>query len=430
MKKLFKLSWVFLITILIGVCFFESNFYKYLLIICIVTNILLIVEFKNVQPALLMLIFFASYPIYLIPYYFYDYIITANTKYFNVELYNKAVLIHTIFITCFYAFLSTKLNKAKLLLRDLVPKRNNFLIFYFLLLLMFFLILTIKGSSVASDFGDSYALYVENLNNQGGSLEYFYILYICAFFFTNKKSGKKLLVVLALFYCYSCIIRGFRVQMLQMIFLVYILYFDGKFKNYQLLILSVLGFALSEITSVLKLYGTITIENVSKIFELSSQSKIIINNQTDVFYSSVVYLGLLRDGIIDDFTRLLSTLGFMMNWIIPSSFVLKEARLPEFGHLYTDFGGGGIISVFFYVWFGYLGVIILGFSLAHVFNNLFTYERNNYKIIGIIILSVFPRWFAYDPGNFLMRFSVYTIVLFFILIIIDQKMKTISKKVQ
>ena len=425
-ERLIKLIWGGLNFILLLAASFFPILIQVVLISGIITNIFLIYQFRYVQPAMIMMIFCLSYLGFLTPYYFYNYTIAEHTKYYNSELFNKALVIHVLFLTSFSVFLKPQLNSSKLLIKNLIPTASNPIIFYLLVFAMFTLLVTVKGESVISTTGDSYQTYIDNIDAQGGSLEYFYILYISAFFFANKKFQKILLILIFLIYSYNCAIRGYRIQMVQMVFLAFVLFFDGKFKNFFLVFMCFFGFIMSEILSILKTLGTVSMESLAKAFEFSGTGEVIITNQTDVFYSSVVFLGLIEDSILDIQTRIWSALGFILNWFLPSSFVWKEARLPEFGHEFTTFGGGGLVSVYFFVWFGYLGVVVLGASLAFCFNKLFTGAIRYYNVIGIMILSVYPRWFAYDPGNFLMRFSLYMFVFFFILMLIDKQMKSNS----
>ena len=213
-----------------------------------------------------------------------------------------------------------------------------------------------------------------------------------------------------------------------MIILSFVLFFDGKFKTMYMMILAFFGFIVSEIIGLLKMLGSVSFEDMLVLFE-KSETGIIINNQTDVFYSSVVFLGLIKDEILWLGVRIWSAIGFIWNWFAPSSFVWKEARLPLFAHEYTTLGGGGLISTYFYVWFGYLGPPLIGYGLAMLFNKTYSSEvKDNFKIVLILVLSLYPRWFAYDPGNFLMRFSIYVFVIYMGFIILHNQMKQLKSK--
>lgn len=403
--------------------FFELG--KQLLIMAIVTNILVIWEMRRIQPAVLMGAFFLSYILYLVPYYFYDYIISAHVQYYKRELYDQVLGIHLLFLSSFLLFLKTNLNENYLKLKDLMKPRDNVVIFSFLYLIMLVIVFSIKGSTVV---GGSYSTYIDNLEGQGGGIEYFYIFFVIAFFFTTKPILRNSLLILVLYYCFITITRGYRIQFVQMIILAFVLFFEGKFKTLYMMVFAFFGFIVSEIVGLLKMMGSVSFEDMLALFE-KSDTGIIINNQTDVFYSSVVFLGLIKDGILSFGVRIWSAIGFVWNWFAPSSFVWKEARLPLFAHEYTTLGGGGLISAYFYVWFGYLGPPLIGYALAMLFNKTYSSEvKRNFKIVLILVLSLYPRWFAYDPGNFLMRFSIYVFVIYMGFIIVHNQMKQLKSK--
>lgn len=397
---------------------------KALLIMGILTNIFVIWEMRRIQPAVLMGFFFLSYIMYLIPYYFYDYTIAAYEQYYKRELYDQMLGIHLLFLSSLLVFLKNDLNKDYLKLKDLIKPRDNVAIFAFLYLIMLIIIFSIKGSSVLEG---SYSTYIDNLEGQGGSVEYFYIFFTIAFFFTTKTSLRYSLLFLVVYYCFITITRGYRIQFVQMIILAFVLFFDGKFKTFYMMIFAFFGFIISEIVGMLKMFGSVSFQDMITLFEKSDKG-IIINNQTEVFYSSVVFLGLVKDDILSFSLRIWSALGFVLNWFVPSSFVWKEARLPVFAHEYTSLGGGGLVSAYFYVWFGYLGPVLIGLALAMLFNKTYSSDlKKNFKIVAILVFSLYPRWFAYDPGNFLMRFSLYVIIFYMGFIIIHNHMKTIKK---
>lgn len=421
-RFLFKLIFVFTNISIIAL----SNFFvlgKLLLIMAILTNIFIIWEMRRIQPAVLMGVFFLSYVMYLIPYYYGDYIISAHTQYYKRELYDQMLGIHLLFLSSFLLFLKSTLNGSSLKIKDLIKPHNNIVIFSFLYLIMLSIILSIKGATV---IGGSYSTYIDNLEGQGGSVEYFYIFFVIAFFFTDKPFLRNSLLLLVVYYCFMTITRGYRIQFVQMVIVVFVLFLDGKFKTLYMMIFAFLGFIVAEVVNLLKMMGSLTLEDTLALFEKSDKG-ILINNQTDVFYTSVVFLGLIKDDILSFGLRIWSAIGFVWNWFVPSSFVWKEARLPLFALDHTTLGGGGLISAYFYVWFGYLGPILIGLALATLFNKTYSSAlRKNFKIVPVLVLSLYPRWFAYDPGNFLMRFSIYIFIIYIAFIIIHNYMKELK----
>lgn len=421
--KMSKILLVLVNAILILLSFF-FDMGKALLVMAIATNLVLIWELRKIQPALLMGVFFLTYIVYLVPYYFYDFVISVHTQYYKRELYDEVLRIHLLFLSSFLFFLSSKISAQSFKIKDLLKARENLIVFVFLYLVMLFIIFSIKGTSV---IGGDYGTYVDNIGEQGGSIEYFYIFFIAAYFFTRKVILRYALLFLVVYYSYIAITRGYRIQFVQMAILTFVLFFDGKFRTRIVMVYAFLGFVLSEIIGMLKMLGAVNFEDMLTMYE-NQNKDIIISNQTDVFYSSVVFIGLIKDNLWTLGTRIWSSIGFFWNCLVPSSFVWKEARLPLFAHDFTSLGGGGLVSAYFFVWFGYLGPILIGFALAFIFNKTFLdSDTKVYKIICLIVLSLYPRWFAYDPANFLVRFSIYAYLFFMFLVILHNQM-VIDKK--
>ncbi len=424
-KKSFLIKLIFIlinVSLIILSSFFVLG--KTLLIMAILTNVYIIWEMRRIQPAVLMGVFFLSYLLYLIPYYYDDYIISAHTQYYRRDLYDQVLGIHLLFLSSFLLFLKSNLNRNSLKIRDLIKPNNNIVIFLLLYLIMLAIVLSIKGQSV---IGGTYSTYIDNLEGQGGSVEYFYIFFVIAFFFTDRPFLRNSLLLLVAYYCFMTITRGYRIQFVQMVILVFVLFFDGKFKTIYMMIFAFLGFIIAEIVNLLKMMGSLTLEDTLALFEKSDKG-IIISNQTDVFYSSVVFLGLIQDGIFSLGLRIWSTIGFIWNWFVPSSFVWIEARVPMFASTFTSLGGGGLVSAYFFVWFGYLGPILIGFCLAFLFNSTYSSaDKKKFKIITILVLSLYPRWFAYDPANFLIRLSLYIYILYIGFLLFNNQMKGVKK---
>jgi hypothetical protein len=278
-----------------------------------------------------------------------------------------------------------------------------------------------KGTNIFS-YDASYEIYAENLSQVSGLWEYFYILFIAAFVFANTKLKRLILLVIAIFYIIYSTLLGLRIQMIQMMFIFFVIFLDNKFKLPYIIVFSILGIISMELYGVIKFIGSLNIGNI--LYYYNGMGKEMLTNQTEVFYSSSVYIGAIQDGILTPGKRLVSALGLIENSIVPSAYVIEEARLPAYIQKYAHLGGGGLVSVQFYIWFGYAGVVLLAFGLAYFFNKL--YSSNIFAVLGILIIGVFPRWFAYDPGNFLLRLPIYLFVFYLILCALDRVLKHTS----
>lgn len=414
--RLTKLIWLLINLSFMVVATYIPTLITVVLVLATITNIFLIIALRNIQPAMIMALFFISYLLFLFPYYFFGFRIVVYSDYYEPSLFNKALIIHSLFLNSFFFFLKPKVNELKIKLIDLIPTRPNKYFFWVIAIVLSLIVATMQGQSVVGDGENSYEAYMENLEGQGGILEYFYILFISGFFFAANRFQKRLLLTIAILYCVQCVVRGYRIQMVQMGLLTFLLFFDNFFKIWKIICLCFIGLLISEVISALKMTGSVDFDTIVKGIDFAKEGEVLIVNQTDVFYSSVTFLGLIQDGILDFWTRFYSMLGFILNWFVPSSFVWQEARLPNYTKNFTALGGGGLVSIYIFVWFGYLGVAGLGLFLAKAVNETFkSCDKRILKIVLVIIFSVYPRWFAYDPGNFLFRFSLYLLAFYYIL---------------
>jgi hypothetical protein len=418
---------LFIITIIFSInVIFNESLGKWFLLYGIILNLNIILQVKRSQVLVLIMFFALSYLLYLIPVYFMGQQIGYVKQYHNFGLFNKVLFIHIFFLSSFLLFLKSY-NYGRYKLSDSISQKNNPIIFYCLIVLMLITIIGVKGSNIFAG-GDSYNNYATNLSQVSGSWEYFYICFIVAFVFANTKFKKNILLTIGIFYITKSLLLGTRIQLIQMFFICFVLFFDNKLKLKYLLIFMLLGVISMEVYGVLKEVGISDLKTIMTYYDNVNTDRVLLTNQTEVFYSSSVYVGVIQDGILTPEKRIISALGLIENSIVPSKYVIKEARLPSYIQQYAHLGGGGLISVQFYVWFGYLGVFIIAFVLAYFFNKL--YSSNMFALLGTLVIGVFPRWFAYDPANFLLRLPIYLFVFYMILSTLDKYLKMKKRDIE
>jgi hypothetical protein len=421
--KLTYFKWVYtgICLPLIGLTFFLGLLpASTLLFVVFITNVLIVYNVRGVQPLMIISLFMLTYQVYLFPYYLGNTTLGFHTQYYDRHLFNKILAIHSVFLLTVLNCLSSKLQHAAVLIKDLLPVRKNWILFSALAGILCLILVTSKGDNILGMQEGSYDAYIENLDKQGGTWEYFYIFYTLAFLYASDRFKKLIMVGIFAIYCYLSLIRGYRIQMIQMFLLFFTLFVDGRFKTKIILVMTFVGLITVEVYGIMKeLGGKIDISMIKDW--LDSKDGAMLTNQTEVFYSSAAFLGVIGNGTMGIEDRLLSTLGFFENIFVPSTYVIKQGRVPEFVAKYTDIGGGGYVSVYFYLWFGLIGVVVLGLLIGGIFNIVIKQKPSNYvKVALIIIIATTPRWFAYDPANFLFRMPLYTIVFYGALSMIDK----------
>jgi len=208
------------------------------------------------------------------------------------------------------------------------------------------------------------------------------------------NAQKKLLLFIGIIYFIRVMLFGSRIAGIQILCLIFILYYENKFKNIFIYFFSIIGFLIMSLMENLR-YGKLIVLNIQNI------NQTFISNQTDVFYSSTVYLALIKNGIYDINFRIKSFIGFIINIILPSKYTFPEGIISEYSKSYDQYGGGGFIGVYFYVWLSYIGVVLIGILIAKIFNKMYKTKNKNIILFSIISLTTFPRWYAYSPITFI-----------------------------
>ena len=135
-----------------------------------------------------------------------------------------------------------------------------------------------------------------------------------------------------------------------------------------------------------------------------------ITNQGEVFYSSVAFIGLKNYGLLNTNK---SFEYFVLSLILPSRYLPKISDLPGYVSSFTPIGGGSGVFAYFYVWFGIYGVVGIAIFLSFLINLAYK-SSNEYLILySVMVLSTYPRWFAYSPIT-LFKLCLYILPVYFI----------------
>lgn len=398
---------------IIGVLITKVNFSNYILFFIGIFLIFVIgKKLINFQPGLLFLIFISTYLIYLIPLIFFNTPIASHSQFDNILYYNKtlSIFIFFLFSLNYFLFKSQDVSQ-KIILNSILKRYPSSGIFYSLLLFQLFIIVyaSYKGQFILNS-SDSYDAYRSNLENQNGLWEYFLIFYILSFIFSsNTKINRFLMLVIYLLYFYISITRGYRIQLIQMTFLYFILFYDGKFSNKILILFSSFGLLLMELYGLVKVIGNVSSDIVN--VAIDSNQMAFVTNQTEVFYSTTSVLTLQSQGHLGIGVQIETFFAFILNFIVPTGLLWNGSRVIDHVWQFAEIGGGGFCFGYFYFWFGYVGVILLALYLGKLFNARFK-NSNIFILFLIFTISLTPRWFAYEPTNHLIRLPLTLVILY------------------
>ncbi|MBW7454706.1 hypothetical protein ACFOLF_10680 [Paenibacillus sepulcri] len=370
----------------------------------ILVNIALIYRVRNSKILQIMFLFILTYTLNLLPYFSFGINITFYERFQKEDIFEFAMFLHVLFLLVLYLFLKKDINKNKEIFINRLPNKDNAIV-YGLGVFAMSVILIIGQTGHRLVEGQGFQL------TQGLAInEYFLIFTALAYLFSGKiKARNLLIIVLSILFIVKNTVAEGRIESLQMLLLLFILYVDHKkISNLFFSLGSIVGYLVMTIFADIRVStGTISLFKTGQ-----DGSRFLQSNQGDVFYNSAVYIGLIKEQVFSDMVRSRSFIGFIERIFLPSKFATGGANLSSLSAQYAQSGGGGLISTYFYVWLSYAGTILIAIFLAILFNRVYRAKNQYLQFYLVMVLCTIPRWFAYDPIT-LFKLTSYGVVFFF-----------------
>lgn len=389
-----------------------NDIYKLLIPTVFLMQVVLVRKLKNVHGLLILTLYAFVYFLYFIPYYYWGIQLSQYTKYQNVFMYNKLLVLFYLFYLGISLSAVNGMNKNKeriisYLNLDVDKKYKYFFLIFFLL--CFFMVLR-TGDNVL--LGNSpYEMYMENMGKIN-VLPRLVIIFSLIIYLLKLPYSKLLLSFFLLVFVYWCITRGTKILIPPLLMSYYLFYYDLKFKvKYIIFFTLLIGVGLVFVNS-LKM-GTAF--QLSMLFS-EGENDFLLSHHADNLYGSVVALSLIERHIISFWDRLICGIGLLLEMIIPPKFLPVEMKYPlnVSVHAFGEYGGGGLCITGAYLMWGYLGVFLFAYLLSEFVRKAYIFKNSLYSFICIIVLVFFSNWFSYD-FHILLRFPFYGIVLYFLL---------------
>lgn len=309
-----------------------------------------------------------------------------------------ALLYLLMFISVLVGFLPKKVRSFSYKSPSFTGYKNNT---YITVLLVIVLVLIcmfgfIRPDSLGAERGNSSALY-----------EYSVILFILAFYFSNKKKWlTNLILVILVLYVFQDIAYGGRITSIQLLLVAFFFVFNSKTKTstLALVVFCMLIFFLA--------FGgvrtQIWVDGFAALFE-SFQRIMDTGFAWDTAYSawhtSITFLQF--DSLIS-FSDHMYYLGqWLLSLVVGGSFVI-DSNIASVTHLYFAHSFGGVLPIYLAFYFGTPGVIAIALlvSIFVMVVNRFCGGLNLDFGIGksALTLAMFyfiitvPRWYLYSPS--------------------------------
>lgn len=424
------ISFFFLSTLLLGisvVTFLVDDKSKIISLVGFFITASFIFKFSKSIPLLIIFLFFLTYNIDSIKFFYTNIDLTAFPDFQQKDIVNKALVLNGLFVFSLGNYIPSKITENKVSVLD-SSISNRFFFWLTFSVCVLILLFAIKGDSIFSGglYGDA---------EKSPLNEYFILLYLLLFLVTPQRFlYKSILYSLGLLYCIKNLLFGGRIEVLQLFLLVFYLLFvlERKVKISAFYFFVLGGFYFNFVMEAIRSNPISFISgnyldflNPTNLVFTDNGLTYLASNQGDVLQSSGRILGLIQEGFLTYWQRILSFLSFIVSFFIPSKFLPDYANLASYKQDLFRSGGGGLIAVYFYAWLGIIGPVISGGFIGYFIRSLYANKSIYYKLYGLCLLITFPRWYAYNPIG-LIKFCLYSVILFFVVTILSKNYKNDS----
>ena len=374
-------------------------------------------------PAILFMVCFSLlFPFYVLPFVFFGIRISDYSEFQESNFFFIFLMVHNFFYVGLLAGRGVKNFNGSYRLSQGLPVLHGDLPAILFSVVLFFMVLMFRGKNIFLADNPYYA-YTENLEVESGLPEYSLLIVFALALFKNLGNLATIIVrVVFAWLLYSLIIRGYRVQLLMVVVLYFLLNYESFVRSSYVVILFVIGFAIFALLGIVKDGG---VENLDlKMVFFDDSPGFVLSHHTGVIYSSLAIVGGIHEGNITIADRAMNSLGIFINSVVPSGLVnsfIPQANIAMYAKNFTRTAGGVYAPIAFYSCLGWCGPILFGYFLSKLFYgaaNCAGKSKLQYFIScwAIVAAATFPRWISYDVGNFLFRLPIYSAVLLIILI--------------
>jgi hypothetical protein len=394
----------------------------------------LIYEYRNFKPFAILLLF--ALPYTLVAFFHFNNSsfplhLGNHTDFDNDSLYTKTFIILCVFWSSLTLILPQCIKP--IVLNQYLVFKNQPIVYYLLYIIqIIILVFGRSGNTIFQSGGYGSADMVTS--NLGGTaiFEYFIVFYPITFIFSGKNRFRLfLLILLAAIYSFKAILFGGRVEFLQSILLVYILHFDSdRISLLRILLYSILPISFFIFFGFIRSAPNVSVFEIGRIAMdiMDLEGYTFLGNQIDVFYSSTRLYGLIDINVLSTGDRVSIFLYNVLAIITPYSLLPEKANLALYLQDAYSAGGGGLLPSFFYVYLSYPGVVLIGFFMGFLFSKVMKSNPSispYWVIYLVMILSTYPRWYAYS-SNVIYKFCFYSVIIYWFINVFISTIKRVN----
>lgn len=289
-------------------------------------------------------------------------------------------------------------------------KNNNVIYILIYIVLCIILIFAFGRPDIEGERGEPSAFY-----------EYSIILFIIAFYYAgNSKKKKIFLACLIMAFALQNFIFGGRITGIQLLLCYFLLCYAYKYSYKSILMYILIGIFFMSLIGIVRADWS-SFKGFIYIFNQLKELHFSLDTATSSYFTSLTFVKFKNISstheIVSQFCR------FLLSMLLGGNKV-QGSNLASITYDYIVHYYGGVLPFFFYYWFGYLGVCIIGCIVSCFFkiiNNIF-YNKDHLRLLAIYISATVPRWYLYSPNN-LFRGTFLFLLAFGIAYIVDILMK-------
>lgn len=250
--------------------------------------------------------------------------------------------------------------------------------------------------------------------------EYLLIPFVFGFYYTKQTNSifyRNVLFMLMLFSTIVNMWQGARVISLQPM-IAYLFIWHGKKINWKNISIAFIFVVI--VFTIFGLYGDykdfgydLSTLNSSVVIKTFSDRKFSLDTAISSYWTGLTYIEI--SNIIPFSQRILNFIEYITIYAIKgtsSSYV----QLYDFSRRYYVHYYGGYISSYFYYWFGWSGIFIIGLYIGKLMNlaGRLNKDFSDFsKLLTVYFISTLPRWYLYYPVT-LFRGMLIFIVFYFV----------------
>lgn len=325
----------------------------------------------------------------------------------------------TLLYTLFLLFVGLQITIPKRYSQPVTYKCNDYV--YWLLFIVSFV-----GTIIFRKQGNIYA--GEEVKASSAN-EYLLILYLLCFLYTGKSRKKKLLCYLLFgLYTVFTLMAGARIEIIMLFLMLLVVKLQYVISFKKLAGAAVIGIWGMSIIGSIRNNPTLLLQSTPMeiLMPFNHATDTQASNEGDIYWASERMICLIQEKHLSTNERVESAGCYLLSPFVQTSILPPVAELTHYKtDIYTT-GGGCLAPIYYYVLFGYPGILLLAWIFSKSMNRLSVSKLTPWKIYAILMVTTLPRWFAYSPLH-LIKYCIWAIFVFALFLSLDY---TIKKNIQ